>query len=189
MAENLTFSRWREDLLTEMPLEPERPETIVRFLRELARRVDDHLALNNSLFEQLSSGWGRMWGEYELDATCDEGMVVYFSGKRMYPASLAQVSKRPRAVVDSLITRTGASRRALVSYGAWEVDLATLDSSIEVGSDVYLSSTPGLVTASPPGVNGSTVMYIGEVGWTVAPVDDGRVKCVFNPGMPAIFQA
>lgn len=178
MAGKVSFQRWR-GFAADAPADLEDAKVSARFQRELARKVDEYCRNNNAVFEDSTDIASRFRGIFPLDSGVGVGNLVYFNGDRMTLASVGAVSKRPMAVVDSLIA--GGDNLAYCWYGSGEVSVVTDGADIPAGRYVYLSSSDGVCTMSPPTVDGSSVMHQSEVGLTVGRAANGLVPVVFAP--------
>jgi hypothetical protein len=180
------YSRWRSTLPTNMSVDTDTMAAVQDLyiaVQDMGNEIDSFLRRNDDVFSEGLGIGNRLSATFDLDLSVDVGHLVYFVGNRAYRADSSDHTKRPMAVVDGVLGKSSGQRQGTCWFGQGSVDMATGDTSISVGSYIYLSSTPGLVSATPPEMDGSTVDYTAPVGFTLEDVSDGFVKAVFNPQM------
>lgn len=182
----MNYDRWKGNLPTEFVMDDD-PEAALRDLyaavSDMGRILDMFMRRNDDVFADSSSLGDKMRETFDLDLDVEEGHVVYIDGGRAYKADISDHAKRPMGVVESVTGKSAGQRQGVIWFGQGTVDMATPDTSITPGGYLYLSTTSGNVSATPPEMDGTSTDYTAPVGWSVADVSDGFVKAVFNPQM------
>lgn len=180
MIAERTFQRWR-GFPADLPVDLTDPVALSRYLRQIARRLDDHFRDNNAVLEDAVGLAARFRDRFSLSTGVRVGQAVYLKGDRMAPASLSSVSQRPMAIVESISIETGMGQ---CWFGAGRTSIAVGVENVSAGSYLYLSTSAGYCTATPPGINGNTVKYMALVGWALGRAENGLVPAVFAPMVP-----
>lgn len=181
MIAERTFQRWR-GFPADVPVDLTDPKALSRYLRDVARRLDDYFRDNNAVLESAVGLAARFHDRFSLSTGVRVGQAVYLKGDRMAPANLSSFSQRPMAICESISIASGTG---YCWFGFGQVPIAVGTETVSPGSYLYLSSSPGYCKGPPPpAINGSTVKYMAGVGWAIGRSENGLVPAVFAPFLP-----